>query len=93
MHSEEKIQQRFASAGWELDGGFSGYLVVGYNGDGLSILAYKGAWETYEPIFELQDHENNLTYGVQELPTPRQAAQLLGEHGLSEEEEGGAVQP
>ena len=95
MHSEENIQQRFASAGWELDGGFEGYLVVGYNGDGLSILAYKEAWawETYEPVFELQDHKSNLTYGVQDIPTPKQAAQLLGENGLSEEEGGVAYSP
>jgi len=84
---QEEIEKRFSSAGWELDGGFSDYLVVGYNGDGLSILAHKEAWQTDDgPVFELVDHESNLTYGVQEIPTPEQAAKLLQEHGLSNEE-------
>jgi hypothetical protein len=82
----EEIEQRFSEAGWELDGAFSGYLVVGYSEDNLSILAHKEAWETDDPVFELIDHERNLTYGVQEIPTPVQAAKLLQEHGLSDEE-------
>jgi hypothetical protein len=85
---QEEIEKRLSSAGWELDGGFSDYLVVGYNADGLSILAHKEAWQTddEQPVFELVDHERNLTYGVQEIPTPEQAATLLQEHGLSNEE-------
>ena len=39
----EAIEQSFASAGWEIDGGFSEYLIIGYNGDGLSILAHPQA--------------------------------------------------
>jgi hypothetical protein len=85
---QEEIEKSFSSAGWELDGGFSNYLVVGYSGEGLSILARKEAWQTDdEPVFELVDHERNLTYGVHEIPTPEQASKLLQEHGLSEEEE------
>jgi hypothetical protein len=39
----EAIEQSFASAGWEIDGGFSEYLIIGYNADGLSILAHPQA--------------------------------------------------
>ena len=82
------IEQRFARAGWELDGSFSEYLIVGCNGDNLSILAYPQAGETEEdPVFELIDHERNLTYGVQETLPPQQAQQLLREHGQPPEED------
>ena len=79
--SPEEIENSFASAGWQLDGGFSDYLVIGYIDDGLSILARKEAWETDDPIFELIDHERNLTYGVEEVPTPQQAKEMLLEFG------------
>ena len=85
----EAIEQSFARAGWKLDDSFSEYLIIGYyNGDGLSILAYPEVGETEDPVFELIDHERNLTYGVQEIPTPQRAAQLLQEHGLPPEESG-----
>ena len=78
----ERIEQSFARAGWELDHSFSEYLIIGHNGDGLSIMAYPEAVVTEEdPVFELIDHERDLTYGVQEIPSPQQAAQLLQEHG------------
>ena len=80
------IEQSFARAGWELDDSFSEYLIIGHNGDGLSILAYPEPRETEGLVFELIDHERNLTYGVQEIPTPQQAAQLLQEHGQPPEE-------
>ncbi len=101
--SPDEIENRFASAGWHLDGGFAGYLVIGYDQDGLSILARKEAWETDEdglsiltyeeagemddddPVFELIDHERNLTYGVWEIPTPEEAREMLREHGQSPE--------
>ena len=82
----EAIEQSFASAGWDIDGGFSEYLIIGYNGDGLSILAHPEAGETEDPLFELIDHERNLTYEAQEIPTPQQAGKLLQEHGLLAEE-------
>jgi len=44
----ERIEQSFARAGWELDHSFSEYLIVGHNGDGLSILAYPEAGEPEE---------------------------------------------
>ncbi len=97
------IENRFAGAGWHLDGGFADHLVVGYSDDGLSILARKEAWETDEdglsildyeearetdedPVFELIDHERDVTYGVWEIPTPEQAQEMLREHGLPPEE-------
>ena len=83
----ERIEQSFARAGWELDHSFSEYLIIGHNGDGLSILAYPAAGEPEEdPVFELIDHERDLTYGVQEILTPQQATQLLQEHGQPPEE-------
>ena len=84
----EAIEQSFASAGWEIDGSFSEYLIIGHNGDVLSILAYpEAADEPEDPVFELIDHERNLTYSVQQIPTPRQAGKLLQEHGQLAEEE------
>ena len=78
----ERIEQTFGRAGWELDDSFSEYLIIGHNGDGLSILAYPEAGVTEEdPVFELIDHERDLTYEVQEIPSPQQAAQILQEHG------------
>ena len=82
----EAIEQSFARAGWEIDRSFSEYLIIGYNGDGLSILAYPEPRETEDPVFELIDHERNLTYGVQDTLPPQQAAQLLQEHGQPPEE-------
>jgi hypothetical protein len=79
--SPEEIERSFASAGWHLDGGFSDHLVIGYTDDGPSILARKEAWEADDPVFELIDHERDVTCGVQEIPTPQQAQQLLQEHG------------
>jgi len=84
----EIIEQSFARAGWQLDDSFSEYLIIGHNGDSLSILAYPEAEATEEDaVFELIDHESNLTYGVQEIPPPQQAAQLLQEHGQPPEED------
>ena len=82
----EEIEDSFTSAGWLLDGSFSEYLVIGYTEDGqLSILAGKEAWDTDDdPVFELVDHESDLTYAVvDEVPTPQQARKTLQEHGLS----------
>jgi hypothetical protein len=78
----EQIEQSFADAGWYLDAGFAGYLVIGYDGNGLSILASEEeACETDDPTFELLDHERDLTHWVREIPSPQQAQELLREHG------------
>jgi hypothetical protein len=52
--SPEEIENSFTSAGWHLDDSFLDYLVLGYNDDGLSILAGKEAWDTdYDPVWIL----------------------------------------
>ena len=85
--NQEEINREFASAGWELDGGFYKHLIIGCT-DSLSILAYRPSWESEEdPQFQLCDHENDLTYWVREIPTPQQAAMLLAQYGESLNEE------
>ncbi len=87
--TSEEIEQSFTSAGWGIDDGFSGHLVVGYSGDTLSILFYPEMLRNEDPVFEILDHMRNVTYWVREIPTPRQAGELLEEHGgLPEEERG-----
>jgi hypothetical protein len=56
--------------------------------DGLSILNYEEAWETDEDgiVFELIDHEGDLTCGVWEIPTPEEAREMLRENGQPPEE-------
>jgi len=61
-------------------------MIVGI-ADNLSILAYEWVWGIEDPVFELYDTERNLTYWVRVIPSPRQAAVLLEEHGGSPEEE------
>ena len=69
----------------------SEHLLVGNCGK-LSILAYGFVIGTDDPAFELLDRGRSgcvLTYWVRVIPTPRQAAVLLEEHGgLPEEEQG-----
>jgi hypothetical protein len=76
-----EIVQSFTGAGWDNDDTFTGYLVIGYSGNNLSIVAHKKSWESDNLIFELLDHKRNVTYWVKEAPTPQQAQQLLEEHG------------
>jgi hypothetical protein len=62
--------------------------MVGNRGK-LSILAYESCTETDDPAFELLDRGRVMTYWVRVIPTPRQAAVLLEEHGgLPEEQRG-----
>ena len=79
---KEEIEQSFTTVGWELDGSFKDHLVIGFSGDGISILAHKEVWGTEEPFFELIDHERMHIYWVsEEIPSPEQAKELLEEHG------------
>ena len=78
--TKEQIEQRFANAGWDLDGSFAEHLVIGYNGERISLLADKESWETDDASFQILDHDEMLSYWVHEVPTPDQAAQLLREH-------------
>ena len=88
--NREAIEQRFTRAGWELDDSFSDYLIIGSNTDSLSILAYAPqAGEPEDSVFELIDHERNLSYGVQQIPSPQRAAHLLQEHGQQPEDVSG----
>ena len=77
----EEIERRLLDAGWELDGSFEGYLLIGHDGARLSLLAHREHSGTDDTTFELLDHEDMTTYWVDEVPTPQQAAQLLGKHG------------
>ncbi len=83
----KEIQQNFTNAGWDIDSSFSGWLLIGFSGDNLSIVAHKEGEEereTGEPdeiVFELLDHQRNLTYWLKEVPTPQRAQELLEEHG------------
>ena len=83
--NQEELEQRLSRAGWNLDGSFSGYLLIGYTDD-LSLLVPEEAYQTNDPIFEIIEHERNATYWVREIPTPQQAQQLLEEHGELPEE-------
>ena len=65
-------------------------LLVGNCGK-LSILAYESVIGADDPAFELLDRGHSgriLTYWVRVIPTPRQAAVLLEEHGGLPEERG-----
>jgi hypothetical protein len=86
--TQQEIEQAFIDAGWELDGSFSDYLLVGED-DNLSILVPQWVWEIDDPVYELCDGERETTYWVQKIPTPQQAAMLLEEHGGPPEEERG----
>ena len=88
--TRKEIEQALVDAGWELDGSFSDYLLVGEDGD-LSILVPRWVWEIDDddPVYELCDGERKITYWVREVPTPQQAAMLLEEHGGPAEEERG----
>jgi len=82
----KEIEQCFTSAGWQIDNGFEGYLVLGDSGN-ISILAHREAWGTNDSLFELLDHQRNLTYWASgQIPTPQQAQELLEEHGQPPEE-------
>jgi len=78
----KEIEQSFTSAGWALDDSFADDLIIGYDGDYLSILAHREVWESNNPAFEIIDHQRNITYWVQEILTPQQATELLQEESF-----------
>ena len=87
----EAIEQELVRAGWEVDDGFSGHLLIGNAGD-LSILTPWGdKWSAAAPQYELYDVQRNVDCRVGVIPTPLRARMLLEEHGESafvdEEEE------
>jgi len=77
---QKEIEQSFTSAGWALDGSFADDLIIGYDSDYLSIVAYRKVWDSKNPAFEVIDHERNITYWVLEILTPKQATELLQVH-------------
>ena len=79
---KEAIEQTLVTAGWEVDGGFSGHLLIGNAGD-LSILTPWWAWRGADPEYELYDVQRNLVCQVEAVPTPTQARRLIEEHGES----------
>ena len=83
-----ELEQSIASVGWQIDDGFSGHLVIGNDGSSsdVSIVAYLDGWDSDAPLFELLDHERDLSYWVREIPTPQQAVEMLQEHGKPPEE-------
>jgi hypothetical protein len=78
--NREGIERRFALSGWDLDGSFSGYLVIGYSGEELSIVAHKEVWQEDDLAFVILDHKSILSRWVHTVPTPMQARKLQ-EHG------------
>jgi hypothetical protein len=85
---QREIERGFVDAGWRVTDDSSERLTVGNCGK-LSILAYKSVIGADDPSFELLDRRLVLTYWVRVIPTPRQAAVLLEDHGgLPEEERG-----
>ena len=86
--ANKELEQRIASAGWEIDDGFSGHLVIGNDSSNndVSIVAYLDGWASDDPLFELLDHETDVAYWVRDVPTPQQASQMLQENGEPPEE-------
>jgi hypothetical protein len=84
----ERLYQEVDSAGWEPDGTFSDHLVIGNKGD-LCLIVPSWVEGGNDPVYELHDVETNLSYWVQQIPTPQKAAELLREHGAPPEEERG----
>ncbi len=86
MADKDKVDQELADAGWEPDGTFSEYLAIG-NSDDLCVLVHRSTLETDDPVYELYDVGQHVSYWVHEVPTPERAVVLLKEHGEPPEEE------
>jgi hypothetical protein len=87
--TREEIMRGFEAAGWRMGGrGDDDDVLVAYSGD-LSIVAHAPEIGAADPAFELYDGQRNLAYWVRVVPTPRQAAVLLAEHGGPPHEERG----
>jgi hypothetical protein len=66
VETPEQIEQKFIEADWSIDNGSPGYLVIGYSGDTLSILARRQELfvrdDEDHPLFEILDHARDVTY-------------------------------
>ena len=89
MPPTKHIEQALTEAGWQIDGGFSAYLIVGHDGYDVSIIAHNWAWNMDKPVFELSSDGEDLTYWIDAIPTPKHARELLEENGGPSEEERG----
>jgi hypothetical protein len=89
MTPTKQIERALTKAGWQIDGGFSAYLIVGHDGYDVSILAHNWVWDANKPVFELSGDGEDLTYWIDEIPTPKQGRRLLEENGGPSEEERG----
>ncbi len=83
----EAIERELASAGWRVDDGFAGHLLVG-NAGKLSVLVPWRAWRDADPSYELYEVEKHVACWVRVIPTPLRARMILEEHGESPEEGG-----
>jgi hypothetical protein len=77
----EEIEQRFARAGWSIDGGFAEHLIIGYSGDEMSLLSHPETWEGDDLMVVILDHDREISHYVYGVPTLLQAAKLLQDHG------------
>jgi hypothetical protein len=83
----KELEQSIGSAGWQIDDGFLGHLVIGNDSNNnVSIVAYLDGWDSDDPLFELLDHQRDVIYWAREIPTPQQAIEILKEYGKSPEE-------
>lgn len=79
---KETLVGWFEDAGWRVVAWTGGEnALVGHADDDLMILAHESEIDSDDPTFELYDGKFGLGYWVRVVPTPRQAAVLLGEHG------------
>jgi hypothetical protein len=79
--TREEIVGWFQNAGWWVAAWVGGEdALVGQSHD-LLILAHESEMGSPDPVFELYDGRFGLSYQVRVVPTPRQAAVLLREHG------------
>jgi hypothetical protein len=83
--SPEEIERSFFRAGWEVPGP-TRYPLVG-NAGGLSITAHEQYALAEDPVFELVDSRQVMSYWVRAIPSPRVAAVLIEKHGGAPEEE------
>ena len=79
---KEAIEHELERAGWKVDDGFSGHLLIG-SAEDLSILApWEDRWGA-APEYEIYDAQRDVVCRVGVIPTPLQARMLLEEHGES----------
>jgi hypothetical protein len=82
----EQIGRALTEAGWQLDGHFSEYLIVGHD-DHASITAHSWVWEEDTHVFELNDARTRRVFWIHAIPTPWQARLLLEERDDQPERE------